>query len=103
MKSSETTTRPSPSRGCSSNTMCSYCKKSGRHSEIYIYDLAVRRPWPLQHYHRSGRSLQPLARACGAWVMYVQAAYGDEPAIALYNKLGAKEDVMHFDTSIRPC
>jgi aminoglycoside 3-N-acetyltransferase I len=33
----------------------------------------------------------------GAWVIYVQADYGDDPAIALYSKLGTREDVMHFD------
>ena len=27
----------------------------------------------------------------------VQADYGDDPAIALYTKLGVREDVMHFD------
>jgi aminoglycoside 3-N-acetyltransferase I len=27
----------------------------------------------------------------------VQADYGDEPTIALYTKLGVREDVMHFD------
>lgn len=32
--------------------------------------------------------------------MYVQADYGDEPAIALYTKLGVREDVMHFDIAV---
>ncbi len=71
-------------------------------SEIYIYDLAVD-----DAYRRRGiataliDALRPLARECGAWVIYVQADYGDEPAIALYTKLGAREDVMHFDLPIR--
>jgi aminoglycoside 3-N-acetyltransferase I len=71
-------------------------------SEIYIYDLAVD-----SAHRRQGvataliQALQPLARACGAWVIYVQADYGDEPAIALYTKLGAREDVMHFDIAVR--
>jgi len=30
-------------------------------------------------------------------VLYVQADYADEPAIALYTKLGRREDVVHFD------
>ena len=30
-------------------------------------------------------------------MVYVQADYGDDPAIALYTKLGTREDVMHFD------
>jgi aminoglycoside 3-N-acetyltransferase I len=27
----------------------------------------------------------------------VQADHGDDPAIALYEKLGVREDVLHFD------
>jgi aminoglycoside 3-N-acetyltransferase I len=67
-------------------------------SEIYIYDLAV-----AKDYRRRGvataliGALGPIAAKLGAWVIYVQADYGDEPAIALYSKLGTREDVMHFD------
>ena len=46
-------------------------------------------------------ALQPLARGCGAWVFYVHADGSDEPAIALYSKLGARENVMHFDIAVR--
>jgi aminoglycoside 3-N-acetyltransferase I len=69
-----------------------------RRSEFYIYDLAVAEDW-----RRRGiatgliAKLQTIASARGAWVIYVQADYGDDPAIALYEKLGAREDVMHFD------
>ena len=41
--------------------------------------------------------LRDIARDRGAWVIYVQADYGDDPAIQLYTKLGVREDVMHFD------
>jgi aminoglycoside 3-N-acetyltransferase I len=41
--------------------------------------------------------LRAIARERAAWVVYVQADYGDEPAIALYEKRGVREDVMHFD------
>ena len=67
-------------------------------SEIYIYDLAV-----VETHRRRGiataliAELQGIAAAFGAWVIYVQADYGDAPAIALYEKLGIREDVMHFD------
>jgi aminoglycoside 3-N-acetyltransferase I len=67
-------------------------------SEIYIYDLAVAENW-----RRRGvataliGAVQDIARDTGAWVVYVQADYGDDPAIALYTKLGTREDVMHFD------
>jgi aminoglycoside 3-N-acetyltransferase I len=67
-------------------------------SEIYIYDLAV-----AAGHRRRGIAtalideLKRLAAARGAWVIFVQADRGDEPAIALYAKLGAREDVLHFD------
>jgi aminoglycoside 3-N-acetyltransferase I len=71
-------------------------------SEIYIYDLAV----ATSHWRRGIATaligaLQDMAKSRGAWVIYVQADYGDEPAIALYTKLGAREDVMHFDIAPR--
>jgi len=33
----------------------------------------------------------------GAYVIFVQADYGDDPAIALYTKMGIREEVLHFD------
>lgn len=67
-------------------------------SEIYIYDLAV-----AAAQRRRGiataliRELETIAVARGAYVVFVQADLGDEPAIALYSKLGTREDVLHFD------
>ncbi|MBP0021790.1 MAG: AAC(3)-I family aminoglycoside N-acetyltransferase [Cyanobacteria bacterium SBLK] len=67
-------------------------------SEIYIYDLAV-----LREHRRQGiataliNELKSIARDRGAYVIFIQADYGDEPAIALYTKLGTREDVLHFD------
>jgi aminoglycoside 3-N-acetyltransferase I len=67
-------------------------------SEIYIYDLAVQ-----AGHRRRGiatrliEKLQAVAADLGAWVIYVQADYGDGPAIALYTKLGIREEVLHFD------
>jgi aminoglycoside 3-N-acetyltransferase I len=74
--------------------------------EVYIYDLAVR-----AEHRRQGiataliASLGEIAVQRGAWVIYVQADYGDEPAIALYEKLGVREAVLHFDIRIEavPC
>jgi aminoglycoside 3-N-acetyltransferase I len=72
-------------------------------SEIYIYDLAV-----AEAYRRQGiataliAELQGVAARRGAWVIYVQADPGDDPAIALYSKLGVREDVSHFDIPPRP-
>jgi aminoglycoside 3-N-acetyltransferase I len=34
-------------------------------------------------------------------VIFVQADPGDAPAVALYSKLGAREDVLHFDIAPR--
>ena len=67
-------------------------------SEIYIYDLAVD-----EGYRRQGvatgliEHLKSIAKERGAYVIFVQADYSDEPAIALYTKLGVREDVLHFD------
>jgi len=67
-------------------------------SELYIYDLAVE-----QSCRRQGVAtaligeLQRLSAERGIYVMFAQADYGDEPAIALYTKLGVREDVLHFD------
>jgi len=70
-------------------------------SEIYIYDLAVAAP-----HRREGiataliEQLKEIGAARGASVIFVQADHGDDPAIALYTKLGVREDVMHFDIGI---
>lgn len=42
--------------------------------------------------------LKRLANDLGAYVIYVQADQGDDPAVALYTTLGIREDVMHFDS-----
>ena len=71
-------------------------------SELYIYDLAVDQP-----HRRQGVAtamigeLQNVAAARGVYVIFVQADRGDAPAIALYTKLGAREDVLHFDIAPR--
>lgn len=70
-------------------------------SEIYIYDLAV-----AAHMRRRGVAtaliveLRRVAATRGAWVIYVQADQGDEPAIRLYESLGVREEVLHFDISV---
>jgi aminoglycoside 3-N-acetyltransferase I len=70
-------------------------------SEIYIYDLAV-----ASAHRRQGiataliQELKTIAAARGAYVIYVQADLGDDPAIALYKKLGVREDVLHFDIPV---
>jgi aminoglycoside 3-N-acetyltransferase I len=69
-------------------------------SEIYIYDLAV-----AAGHRRQGiateviMTLKKIAASRGAYVVSVQADLGDDPAIALYTKLGTREDVLHFDIS----
>jgi aminoglycoside 3-N-acetyltransferase I len=67
-------------------------------SEVYIYDLAV-----ADAHRREGiataliMELKGMASLRGAYVIFVQADHGDDPAIALYTKLGVREDVLHFD------
>ncbi len=69
-------------------------------SEVYIYDLAVEKG-----HRRTGiatsliESLKPVAVERDARVIFVQADQGDDPAIALYAKLGIRENVLHFDIS----
>jgi aminoglycoside 3-N-acetyltransferase I len=70
-------------------------------SEVYIYDLAV-----LEAHRRKGvatgliRTLQRIAKERGAYVIFVQADPPDEPAIRLYESLGVREDVLHFDIPV---
>ena len=70
-------------------------------SEIYIYDLAV-----AAAHRRKGiattliQELKKIAAARVAYMIFVQADIGDEPAIALYTKLGSREDVLHFDIPV---
>lgn len=70
-------------------------------NEVYIYDLAVS-----SSFRRQGiattliNELKQIAKTLNAWVMYVQADYVDPPAIKLYESLGKKEEVLHFDIEV---
>ena len=70
-------------------------------SEIYIYDLAV-----AAGHRREGiataliQELKKIAASRGAYVIFVQADIGDAPAIELYTKQGAREEVLHFDIPV---
>lgn len=70
-------------------------------SEIYIYDLAID-----THHRRKGiataliNALQDIAAERGAYVIFVQADYVDTPAVKLYEKLGVREEVLHFDIAV---
>lgn len=67
-------------------------------NEFYLYDLAV-----AEAHRRKGLAtamielLKEEAARRGVYVIFVQADYGDDPAVALYTKLGVREDVMLFD------
>lgn len=68
-------------------------------SEIYIYDLAV-----AEHMRRTGiataliEALRQIARETDCWMIFVQSDAEDEPALALYRKLGVcEEHPLHFD------
>jgi aminoglycoside 3-N-acetyltransferase I len=85
--------------------LCAYVlqKFEQERAEVYIYDLAV-----APTHRRRGLAtaligaLQARAAALGAWVIFVQADQGEEdaPAIALYEKLGLREEVLHFDLPV---
>lgn len=70
-------------------------------SEFHIYDLAV-----AETHRRRGvataliEELKRIAARRGAYLIFVQADYGDDPAISLYTKLGVREDVLHFDIKV---
>lgn len=72
-----------------------------KRSEIYIYDLAVS-----EEHRRKGlataliEELKRIGAARSAYVIFVQADHGDDPAIALYTKMGSREDVLHFDIAV---
>jgi aminoglycoside 3-N-acetyltransferase I len=69
--------------------------------ELYIYDLAVAAKHRRQGIATALRiHLREIAARRGAWVIYVQADYEDGPAIALYESLGAREEVLHFDIGV---
>jgi aminoglycoside 3-N-acetyltransferase I len=69
--------------------------------EIYIYDLAV-----AERHRRRGVAtrlideLRRIATRRKAYVIFVQADKRDIPAIRLYESLGTKEDVFHFDIAV---
>jgi aminoglycoside 3-N-acetyltransferase I len=71
-------------------------------SERYIYDLVA------SAHRRQGiatalmEALRAIAARRGVYVMFVQADTGieDEPSIALYGKLGTREDVLRFEISV---
>lgn len=69
--------------------------------EIYIFDLGVG-----QAHRRRGvatdliRWLQDHAAKRNASVVYVQADPEDAPAVALYERLGARAEVLHFDIPV---
>jgi aminoglycoside 3-N-acetyltransferase I len=70
-------------------------------SEIYIYDLAV-----AEGHRRQGiattliNELKGIAAGRSCHVIFVQADHGDAPAIALYSRLGTREEVLHFDIPV---
>lgn len=71
-------------------------------SEVYIYDLAV------DSQHRRKRIATELivflkkeATELGAWVVFVQADPIDTAAVKLYESLGIRENVCHFDFELK--
>ncbi len=69
--------------------------------KIYIYDLAV-----AQAQRRRGiataliEEVRRLAAARGAWVVFIQAEKDDAAPVALYSRLGRRQEVLHFDIPV---
>ena len=84
--------------------LCAYefKKFEQERSEIYIYDLAVGK-----EFRRKGvatsliNAVQPIAREMGAWVIIIQSEWNDEAPVALYTKLGKKENIHSFDIPVK--
>ena len=73
-------------------------------SEIYLYDLAVSEAHRRQGLARALiAELKKIAQELGAWVIYVQADKEDEdlPARRLYESMGEREDVFHYDIAVK--
>lgn len=70
-------------------------------SEYYIYDLGV-----AERARRQGIATRLIENFCmiaasaRGSVVFVQADYDDPPAISLYQKLGRREEVLHFDIPV---
>ncbi len=70
-------------------------------AEFYVYDLAVDAGFRRRGIGRAlMQHARETARAAGAWVMFVQADPQDAPAVALYEGMGVREDVLHFDVGV---
>jgi aminoglycoside 3-N-acetyltransferase I len=71
--------------------------------EFYIYDLAVQAGYRRRRIATALiEHLREIATRRGGWVVFVQADRGDDGAIALYERLGSREEVLHFDISVKP-
>jgi aminoglycoside 3-N-acetyltransferase I len=67
-------------------------------TEIYLWDIAVDEAWRRQGIATAlVRRLQDIGRERGVASIFVQAHREDEPAVALYQRLGESTDVLHFD------
>jgi aminoglycoside 3-N-acetyltransferase I len=73
-------------------------------SEIYLYDLCVRKEWRRRGIARTLiKALQRIGGERGITGLYVQAETeeDDQPAIALYTKYNTPRHVLHFDLPIQ--
>lgn len=76
-------------------------KPEQERSEVYIYDLAVAAEKRRQGIATSLiNELKRISKELGAWVLFVQADYEDPPAVKLYESLGKREEVLHFDIEV---
>lgn len=74
-----------------------------RRREIYVYDLAVQPSEQRQGIATALlNELRRWATRIDAQLLFIQSEQGDQPASQLYNKLGAKTPVLHFEMTPLP-
>jgi len=72
-------------------------------SEVFVYDLAV-----APAHRRRGIAtaligeIRRIAASRDAYVVFVQAERADAPAVALYSRFAARQEVLHFDIAVPP-
>lgn len=70
-------------------------------SEVYVYDLAIDKAC-----RREGiataliGALNTIAASLGAHVIWIQTDRDNQAAIALYGKLGRREEILHFEIDV---
>lgn len=83
--------------------LCAYqlTKFEQARSEIFIYDLAVAATDRRQGVATAMiDEVRSIAERRGVYLIFIQAERDNDAAIALYSKLGRREDAVHFEIAV---